>query len=205
MYLKYLKKLPVIILMSSVPLISSAGEADNTGWYVGGDIAGVATTAKSKNVFTQKKSVASLGAYGGYNFNEWFGLEGMLTVTGDVANNRANLDTANFLSLTMTPKFTHRLSPIASVYAKGGFIYLSYREEYSNNAFPRGSQESWSSATGLTLGVGALFDMSNKIKLRIAYDHIEGSLKYNESFYFVKPANVQAQLNRVSVGVHYQF
>lgn len=200
----YLRNLLFIIFMFLVPIISNATEQNDIGWYVGGSIGRVITTAETTNVFTQNESAGSLGAYGGYNFNKWFSLEGMLFFTGDVANNRADLDKANFLSLMMTPKFTHRLSPGFSLYAKGGLAFLAYGERYNTYSYPRGTRESWG-GTGLTYGVGAQFDMSDKIKLRVGYDHIKGTLEYNEIIYVSKPADVEAKLENISIGLHYQF
>lgn len=200
----YLRKLLFIIFIFPVSIISNAAEPNDTGWYVGGGLGHVSTTAESKNVFTQKESAASLEAYGGYNFTKWFGLEGMLIITGDVANDRVDLDKANFISLMMTPKFIHRINPGVSFYAKGGLAWLGYGERYTNYAYPRGTKESWS-GMGFTYGVGAQFDMPNRIKLRIGYDHMKGTLEYNEYIHVSKPADVEAKLDHLSVGVHYQF
>ena len=201
------KQLVFFACMLFVPFNSygDVGGKDDTGWFVGGLVGTTSTNTEMKNTFSQNKNTGVYGAYGGYNFTDWFGLEGSYFNTVDVSDSRTNLIKASYFGLTIAPKVTYRVTPFFSIYAKAGLAYLNYKETYDNVIFfVRGTEQTWSGITS-TLGVGGQFDIKYGIKVRIGFDRVAGSIGSNDKTSYNDIANIDAKLNSISLGVHYQF
>ena len=185
--------------------VSAEGDTYNdTGWYVGGGL-GSASTEADNNTFSQDESSSSFLAYGGYDFTDMFGLESAVISTGDVANNRANLDDAGFFAITFTPRFSYRINENFSLYGKAGVALLAYFEEYNNSIpFQRDDDISWSGVVP-TFGFGAQFDIYRHFKLRLSYDTMSGDLDDNEDDYTNTVQDIDAEVEVVSLGLHYDF
>lgn len=200
-------KLVLFTLFFLTPLSAYADEAsrDNVGWFVGGAIGSVAVKIETKNSSSQDGVSQSYAAYGGYNFTEWFGLEGMIMRTGDVSDDKQNLVSANITSLSIMPKFRVQINQLFSLYGKAGFAWLKYEEEYDNYVFRRGYNESWSDVA-IQVGVGGEFHTNVGVAIRISYDYLKGSLEGDDNvFYRTMVPNVDASVDQLSLGVHYQF
>ena len=194
-----------IISFLSLSADADVTKVDDYGWYVGGAAAYSSTDAELKNRFSQTDNVASYAVYGGYNFTGWFGLEGVLIQTGDVSDNRDNLVKSDFMALSFTPKFTYRIMPNFSLFAKAGLAWLSYEEEYDNVIlFERDTEESWSGFAS-SIGVGGQFDIIHGIKIRVSYNRIIGKIESNDETYYRRIPDLDAEINQVSLDMHYQF
>ncbi len=180
---------------------------NDTGGYVGGEIATNAVTTESSSyaygyqTFSEKASATAFGVYGGYNFTNWFGLESAFTVTNlSKGTNGTSKLGAAVGSFSFTPKFTVRTSDSLSIYAKVGVAVTALCDDNYNS-------DCWSGANG-TAGFGLQFDLSQHAKLRFGYDVTKGSLTYkakNSYSYSYYQENLDLTQKRVSVSMHYQF
>lgn len=172
---------------------------NNTGWYVGGAV-GSASTEVSVGYSSEKERTESFAIYGGYNFNDWFGLEANFFVTGNAAND--NSYDAAFGALSLTPKVTVRVTPAVAFYAKAGPSSMAYVEDYDyrDSYGSHSGDESWD-AVVWTYGVGAEFAVTNNVIVRVAYDHYSGDLEHEDDYY----SDLDTEIGQTSLGVHYQF
>ena len=182
------------ILLTAISVHAHDMHTNDTGGYVGGEIATNSVTADS-----DKASATAFGVYGGYNFTNWFGLESTFTVTNFSKGTNASSTTATAIgSFSLTPKFTVRTSDSLSIYAKVGVAVTALCDDNNNN-------DCWSGTPG-TAGFGLQFDLSPHAKLRFGYDVTKGSLTYKPKHsYSYGYGSFDLTQKRVSVSMHYQF
>ncbi len=184
---------------------TAAAEATdfNNGWYLGGYIGNASVKVKAPgSVLTDESDFVS-GPYLGYAFNSMFSLEGNILLTDNLAGvNRPDLSEAWVLSMSFTPKFSYQVAPKVALYGKVGLALVDYYEEYVTPTYPKGENESWLDLA-FTYGLGAQFDISNNIKMRVEYDVINADLENAESLSSMK--YVDLDMDRTLVGLHYQF
>ena len=190
--------------------VVSAEEAlkNDTGWYVGGLIGTAsADVDQIDGGFSQSNNANGIGPYGGFNFNDWFGLESITVQTGNVADARPNVIDGEFFIFSVTPKFTWRINSRFSFYGKAGLALLRYEEELIDPIggffFGRRFEQSWSGIVP-NLGIGAQLDITDSVKIRISHEYFEGRLDSNDRFR-ANNADVDVELGLTSIGVHYQF
>ncbi len=210
------KKLTMVVLMGSGSLSvvqavaeTAAQEVSNRGWYVGGEFGSVQGEADIGNLYSLDEEGAGLGVYGGYNFTNWFGLEGAVFRSSNLADERPELLRAEFATVSFMPKFTATLGKKVGLFAKAGLTYVSYSEEYDDYD-DDDDDDRWldDAEWGEILvggAIGTLIDIRDGVQLRVSYDHVSGTLD-DTWFSWDSPAeHVDATLSRVLVGVHYQF
>lgn len=145
------------------------------------------------------------GAYGGYIFKDWFALEASLYSTDELADNQANLVSADLLVLSVTPKFIYSVNDAFSLHAKTGVSFMFYEEEYNNFILnQRGYDQSWS-GTGVTIGLGAQYSFTTGISISANYDWTTAELDSDDEWYYNYAPDVEIDLNRISIGAHYRF
>lgn len=93
-----------ISLLSALAATQVSATTDTTGFYVGGALNRVTADA-----FDGSETGTGVGVYGGYNFNEWFGLEANLFATGDLGDKDVDISAG---ALSFTPKFTAQINDI---------------------------------------------------------------------------------------------
>lgn len=198
-------------------LVSSAQanveDSNNNGWYVGGAI-GLSTVDMRANGIEHDDDSESFIAYGGYNFTEWFGLEGGFLITGDIANNQDSIDSAYYSAASLTPKFTFQLTPRAALFAKVGLAAFTYTERDKDgtkknsydNLYKR--TRNWDDVVA-TFGLGADYAATSNIHIRLAYDYFSGDLEKSDYDHHSQDGDnyeeIDAKLNQISLGVNYQF
>ncbi|MDX1283183.1 porin family protein [Shewanella colwelliana] len=182
-----MKKGLTLVALSITALLSSAtamAETDKTGFYVGGNIGSANLTV---NQFDE--SAVSVGAYGGYNFTENFGLEGTLFTTGDLGD-YGDIRAASF---TAAPKFSYYFNDSISMFAKVGLTATAVAadEDGVNNDF---------SGIGWVWGLGLNAAVTDKLNVRVSYEMINADLEHNHF-----NEEIDSELSNISLGVHYQF
>ncbi|MFT5789913.1 MAG: outer membrane immunogenic protein [Shewanella sp.] len=184
-----MKKLSIValaVLGLATSNVASA-ETDRVGAYVGGQIG-----AFSADVEGDSESGQSYGAYGGYNFNEWFGLEGTLYVTNDVVDNE--YASVNAGSFTVTPKFTLVLNDTFSLYGKVGVASVAV---IMDGVF----RDVDYTGVGLTAGAGVNASLTNNLNIRLGYDYTSADLDSDD----FGASDFDIDLSNVTLGMHYQF
>lgn len=194
-----------LVLAQSIPV--NAVDFDDAGWFVGGHLGYVSTDADGvfliQDTENHEADVAGYGAYGGYNFTEWFGLEGAFLMTGDTSGDNDGVANSDYFATSFSPRFTIHLSPVFSIYAKAGLALISYDVEFDTDApYEDGIDLSWS-GVGTSFGVGGQFAVVNGIRIRIGYDVLSGTLTEND--FWLSMDDVDAKLEQVSFSMHYQF
>ena len=179
-----------ISLLSALATAQASAANDTTGFYVGGALNKV--TLDGDDV-TDSRSGTGLGAYGGYNFNEWFGLEANLFATGDLGDKDVDISAG---ALSFTPKFTAQINDIFSAYAKVGIASMAV------NVDGYGYDEDFT-GFGWTYGVGVNAAVTEHLNIRVSYDVTTGDLDADRSYLGLK--DIDTDIKQFAVGVHYQF
>lgn len=180
---------------------------NDTGFYVGSEVG--STSVKSEysaytyrfprseyKQYSSKTTASSFGIYGGYRFTPYLGLESTLLavpLNRGVSGNSSS--DAALASLTITPKVMVRTSKWLSVYGRAGIAISALCDADSNDC--------WSGALK-TGGIGAQFDLTDNVKIRVGYDITKGTIEKD------LPSNnsindIAISLNRLAASVHYQF
>jgi outer membrane immunogenic protein len=185
--------------------IAKAADLDETGWFVGGQLGYSSTTADMAGGFPEEADVESYGAYGGFNFTEWFGLEGNILMTGNISGDGEGRISTDYLAMSFSPRFTYHLHPAFSIYAKAGLGLMIYSAEFDEVIlFERGLDQSWSGIAS-SYGIGGQFTVVKGVRMRVGYDVLSGTLTSNDETYWLNIADVDAKLKQVSFSMHYQF
>lgn len=181
-----------------------AAQNDHTGWYVGGLVGVAKTDTEVDGLVDQKENAGAFGVYGGYNFTRWFGLEGSIMETGDVGDDRADLDSAGFGALTLTPRFSLHLNDTFSLFGKFGYAFVAYGEEYDDYNSDVGDDEALWYDSLITYGLGAQIATPVGVNVRLSHDVFRGELDDGDlGFNSVPDADIDWR--QWSLGVHYQF
>lgn len=179
------------LAVSAVAMLSvnAAADTENNGWYLGGGMAS-ANAELDWSATTSKETKLGHLLYAGYNFNDFFGIEVMGFVTGDLSDDRIGISDAYLTGLALTPKLTMELSPTVALFAKAGIASMYYSEEVrvarrgsSAGYYNARDTHSWSEVV-VTAGFGAEFSLTENLKLRLAYDYFDGSLNYDDDDYY---------------------
>lgn len=189
--------------------------AGNSGWYIGGAI-GSSKTELEFSDFSDDENAIIHQVYGGYNFNQWFGIESHFFISDDVSSD-AGIRDAYFSGISIAPKINLQVSPQLAFFAKAGLAQVGYTEEYSRRYYEDNYEDdyrfdrrqNWNDQTTF-FSAGAEWSINNQLKLRLVYDHISGSVEEDDyddydgySPYYVDEIDIT--LKTVSCGVHYQF
>lgn len=178
---------------------------DNRGWFVGGTLSYAEGETEAGNVKLLDEEGIGFGVYGGYNFNEWFGLEGSSFQSENMAGDSSGLDSAEFFTLSFMPKLTVNFNDSFGIYFKAGPTFVNYTEEYYDYEGDYWDDEfDWSEVI-LGAGIGTEISIQDGVKLRLSYDYVSGNLDENWYDWDAPNERVDVTLGRFSLGAHYQF
>lgn len=178
---------------------------DNRGWFVGGTLSYAEGETEAGNVKLLDEEGIGFGVYGGYNFNEWFGLEGSSFQSENMAGDSSGLDSAEFFTLSFMPKLTVNFNDSFGIYFKAGPTFVNYTEEYYDYEGDYWDDEfDWSEVI-LGAGIGTEIRIQDGVKLRLSYDYVSGNLDENWYDWDAPNERVDVTLGRFSLGAHYQF
>ncbi|MEL4294412.1 porin family protein [Shewanella xiamenensis] len=185
-----MKKLSLVAgsLLAVLVAGQAVAAADTTGFYVGG-----ALNRVTVDVLDDGETGTGFGVYGGYNFNEWFGLEANLFATGDLGDKDVDISAG---ALTFTPKFTMQINDMFSAYAKVGVASMAM------NIDGFGFDEDFT-GYGWTYGVGINAAVTEHLNVRLSYDVTSGDLDADHNYLNVK--DIDTDIKQLAIGVHYQF
>ena len=193
-----------LVLASLLASTSVVAETDKTGFYVGGDIGSTNLDADDSmlGLYSVDDSAYSVGVYGGYNVNNWFGVEAHLFTTGDYSSQyfgRIELDTSATV-FSVAPKFTLVFNDTFSSYVKFGLSYITTttEAELGNNTYGDDLN-----GFGTVLGAGITAALTENLNLRLAYEYNSGDLELDDDS--VNYDDVSTDLSQFSIGMHYQF
>lgn len=195
---------------------SAIAETNDTGFYVGGDIG-----STQLKILGESDSATSVGAYGGYNFNEWFAIEGHVFGTGDYDTGIVGQDIygatvtkadVSAVALSIAPKATWHINDTFSAYAKAGISFMKVDLDGAlagggNTANLSGDYDGW----GYVLGAGVNAAITEHLVVRLGYEYMEADLKGDTT---VSATGVNrtaeskfddSKLSQFSLGLHYQF
>lgn len=186
---------------------------DHTGWHIGGAL-GASKSELEVDNFSFNEDTFGNQVYGGYNFNQWFGIEASFFLSGDVSDNEPGIRDAYFSSLSIAPKVTIPISPQFSFFAKIGLTQLAYTEEYSGRYYDYydddwydyyDRRQSWTDqVTSYTAGVE--WSITDHLKLRAMYDYVSGTIEEDDyDYYDFYLDELDVTLKTFSIGAHYQF
>ncbi len=202
MYLKYLT-LVFIMLTPSLGMASSKID-DKTGWHVGIAPYGyLDNSIEYENGAKNSNTHLSSSVFWGVNFVNWLGLESTLFSSQSTEDDRSFVESAAFISLTVTPKLTYHIQPRVALYVKAGYAFTGYVEEYDAN-LNDGEKEIWM-GTLPTYALGAEFSLFKGVKLRAGYDRLFGTLVNDEEDNGVSFSDYKVDAENYNISVHYQF
>lgn len=183
-----MKKLSIVAaaLLSAFLATQVSAATDTTGFYVGGALNRVTADA-----FDGSETGTGVGVYGGYNFNEWFGLEANLFATGDLGDRDVDIGAG---ALSFTPKFTAQINDIFSAYAKVGIASMAL-------VIDDGSDDEDFTGFGWTYGVGVNAAVTEHLNIRVSYDVTTGDLEADRH----NSIDIDTDIKQFAVGLHYQF
>lgn len=207
--------LALVMAVSSV----SAAPIDHVGGFVGGALGGVkfigdfnssmATTNRYDiDRFSERENKAgTINAYGGYHFNRYLGIEGSLLISGDLSESTSY--DAGYSEIAVTPKLTIPIGERFVFFIKAGLAAASYVEIYDRVPYFADDEFSWG-GVGLTAGLGMQVAVMEQLHLRFSFDHTKVALKPSDDIAydgvsFFSVADIDAKINRSSIGIHYQF
>ncbi|MCE9687983.1 porin family protein [Shewanella sp. AS16] len=177
------------ILILTCGMAAAHAETDKTGFYVGGSL-GQMQVELNHGDFDE--SGVGFGVYGGYHFNEWFGLESHLFVSGDLDVGNVGVAAASW---TFAPKLSYQINDTLSVYAKAGAALMAvvFDSAFSDQDF---------SGQGWTYGVGINAAVTEHLNLRLGYDIIKGDMDSKKGW---RVKDLDTEISAVTAGLHYQF
>ncbi|WP_345742555.1 porin family protein [Shewanella algicola] len=162
--------------------------SDNNGFYIGGAIN---KTELGSGDTSGSADATGFGIYGGYQFNDWFGLESNF-FAADVGEDGLDVVAG---ALTFTPTFTARFNETLSVFAKVGVASMAvvvdgYGEDFTASGF------------GFSYGIGLNAAITENLNLRLSYDMSKGDLDIDEYGYI---DDIDTEIEQLALGLHYQF
>lgn len=172
-----------ILLAATTPTFA----ADDLGFYLGGQ---VNNTAVEDNIGVFDESAMGLGVYGGYNFNDSFGIEASIFATDSFVD---DMD-FRMAAITISPVLRHAFTDSVTAYLKVGLVV---NRTYSNDD----DVDEDYRGTGWLFGAGVDVTLTESLALRVFYEMSETEPEHSElDNYFADISVVQ-----YGVGLHYRF
>ncbi|CAA0124999.1 Uncharacterised protein [BD1-7 clade bacterium] len=181
------------------------------GGYVGGSIGALLYNLDSKNSSAGPfdSSALAISPYGGYNFNEWLGIEAMVTfASGYSASLYPTTRQSNLVIFSAAPKFTWQMTDIFALYGKIGLNVTGFSNE--TRFYFVDETTSWA-GVGISAGLGLQLAMTPEWIWRLGYEfnqahlYADDSVKYTVNQEFIKIQDLSTQNHTVNLGIHYQF
>ncbi|WP_394148263.1 porin family protein [Shewanella atlantica] len=172
-----------MLLAATTPALA----ADDLGFYLGGQ---VNHTSVEDNIGTLDESAIGGGVYGGYNFNDTFGIEASFFLTDSFID---EMD-LRIAAVTLSPVIRHAFTDSVTGYLKAGLIV---NKTYSNDD---GVDEDYR-GTGWLFGAGVDVTLTESLALRLSYEMSETDPEYSE----LEDYYADISLKQFGVGLHYRF
>ncbi len=202
------------VAVASSFMVMSLANAAQPGAYAGIGLGASNISAASKSMFvnttdTAGKSTTQNGGlggklFGGYNFNQYFGLEAnfanyarttnKMTVESNTASAKYTMSTISLVAKGYLP-----IQQDFNLYALGGAAEVYSKVNYSNNSngaivLKDNSNLRTGSQTTRKLrpvvGVGASYDVNSHVTTGLEFSHIQGSGNTNTSAKAIPSANM---------------
>ncbi|QSX37086.1 porin family protein [Shewanella sedimentimangrovi] len=180
-----MKAIKIAALAAVLASTSALAETDKTGFYIGGALNQVKVSGDGDGSLDG----IGFGAYGGYNFNEWFGLESNLFASGDLGEDGVDVGAGAW---TFTPKFTVQFNDMFSGFAKVGLASMVVTVD-------SGLVDTDFTGTGFTWGLGLNAAVNEHLNIRLSYDRSSGDLDGDWA------DDLDTDISQIALGVHYQF
>ncbi|MEZ9595593.1 outer membrane beta-barrel protein [Shewanella sp. 10N.261.52.F9] len=126
--------------------------------------------ACAKNAIDCDDNSMGYGLYGGYQFNDWFALEGGVTNYGTIsALYQGGYTKANMSGTDLSAKFSYGLTDRVTLYGRlgGTYQYIDRETSWTGDSKPSG----W----GLTTAVGLDYKLTERLSVRAEYQFIDGA------------------------------
>lgn len=199
---------------------SNAG-FDSSGWYVGGALSdlGLDGDFEYSSIPVKipvERSATGISVYGGYHFNRLLGLEATITISSNMADNISYLPglavfdyDAALSEIAIAPKLTIPIGERFSFFLKGGVAIATYSELYDNVPLAADDAFFWG-GYGFIAGAGFQVAVMQHLFLRLNYDYSDLEFEPTDDTFFNgvtinELPDINTTLEKVSVGLHYQF
>jgi len=194
----------LLIILASSHTMASSKIDDKTGWHVGiAPFGYLQNSIQYENGVKNSSTHLSNSVFWGINFVDWLGLESTLFSSQLTEDDRNFVESAAYISLTITPKVTYHIQPKVALYFKAGYAFTGYVEEYDAN-LNNDEKEIWA-GTLPTYGLGAEFSLFKGVKLRAGYDRLYGTLVNDDTDSGVSFSDYKVDAENYTISVHYQF
>jgi outer membrane immunogenic protein len=180
-------RLPAALLLPTALLLASpaALAAKDLGYYAGGQ---ATHNALEDKIGDFDESAWGLGAYGGYNFTDSFGME--LTLYG--TDSFVDPGDLKVSALTLAPTLRHAYSDSVTAYIKAGLVYQVISSDYDLDDY---------NGTGWLFGLGVDYSLSQSLALRVFFELSEISPESDAlNNYFA-----DTRIDQFGLGLHYRF
>lgn len=187
--MRFIRRVLLGALLSTA-VISSSAFAEDTGIY-GGLNLGIGRPDINTPNGQDKESSAVAGILLGYKFNPYLAVEGQYTGIGKVTDNvsgSAKADAASLAVLGILP-----LNQNLNLYGKLGVA--ATKTTVSSSLSPMSD----ATHTGLTYGLGAEYNMNQKVGFRLGWDH------YNAAIDDIGNHEKNVDADVATIGVVYHF
>ena len=162
----------------------SADTSNDRGFYIGGALSSIDITLGQID-----SSAVGVIFVSGYDFTEWFGLDGQLLVTtGLDINDEENA----FASMSIAPKFSLPLNSHTKLFARAGLASAAFSDEYSDY-----------SGIGITYGIGAEFKLNEGVFARLSYDQLNADMEDVDDDFF--SPDIDVDMSQIVASVYYRF
>src|SRR5579862_3579382 len=205
------------VAVASSFLIVSAANAATTGFYAGVGLGGSNIDASLKNdnsipAFPLKVKTTSGGLggklFGGYNFNQYFGIEGNVAAYAPTKNTVSTLGTNvgslkySMQAVSLVGKAYLPIQQAFNLYALAGVAEVYSTVKTTSNSVEIISNDgSVMSGAGMstttkthklrpTVGLGATYDVTSHVTTGLEFSHIQGSGNINNSIRAIPSANM---------------
>lgn len=201
------RKTVVAVALLSVCSIANANP------YIGGSIgqtkfghanASLNSSLMSGSTALEMQDDSSLAGkiYAGYQFNQYFALEGAIGGYDALDGDIVTVGDMQFLALQ--PKAIWPLTDRFSLYAKAGLAYFNAEFKVSNSVFSESGYTTMSDTTVAGMyGIGAEFALTDNLHLEASWDYMHPELEVIK--FASATATVDADINVFSLGLSYHF
>jgi len=188
-----MKKLLTVIALSTIGTYATAQSTmnDDAGFYLGANYGYLQVDGQDD--FEDDQDAYQL--LGGYQFNQYFALEGSYIDFGEYGNDLANADTDGY---TAAIKAMFPIGESFSIHGKLGQLW------YDTQAEVAGLRDDFEDE-GLFVGIGVAYAFTHNLSVTFDYTLYDADLDTGEVFDDIDDANFSTDLKQAAIGVKYMF
>lgn len=166
---------------------------DQQGWIIGGKVGGTKLLIKpEEGLKSSKVNAVIYSVLGGYNFNNWLGLEFDISRSANFKDEHFKLD-GYVYGASFTPKFTYHFNDNLGGYFMYGLQYTKYKQKMNLLYF---DEVTWDSVDPF-FGAGLQYNFSSS--LRAGFDYKYSKLKMER---VVGPTGPDFSVNKVNLNMN---